>query len=92
MTLCAPLPLSALLPRGIVGARALLTVTSPYVTVTVAPGGTYSLVAQTPAWTFAGTIGHLLANLASDTGSDAPGGYSEITFTHADQNGTAPRR
>src|SRR2546428_12945198 len=53
-----------------------VTFTSPAgVSVLVTSGGAYSIRAQSPAWTFAGTIGKGLANMPIHAGKDNMGSY-----------------
>src|ERR1035438_4072206 len=50
-------------------------------TVTVSPGGTYTVSVGSPDWTFAGSVGVPLSGLTTDSGNDAVGGlYNEIAF------------
>ena len=49
-------------------------------TVTVDPSGSYDLWTSTPAWHFSGTVGYPLAHIASASGIDPAGNYSEIAF------------
>jgi hypothetical protein len=48
--------------------------------------GAYTLVSQTPAWTFGGSVGQTLTNLAVNTGRDKIGSYQEIDFNYVDKN------
>jgi hypothetical protein len=66
-------------------ARAALEVASPAVGMglRVDPSGSYTIVSARPAWTFAGSVGRPLADLATDTGSDALGAYQQVRFSYA---------
>jgi hypothetical protein len=48
--------------------------------VSVDPKGTYSITLPTPAWRFGGNVGYPLTNVATVSGVDAAGHYSEISF------------
>ncbi len=48
--------------------------------VNVTPGGGYSITVNTPAWKFGGTLGSAVTNLATVSGVDPAGHYSEISF------------
>jgi hypothetical protein len=48
--------------------------------VSVDPKGAYSITVPTPAWHFAGNVGYPLTNLATVSGVDPAGHYSEISF------------
>lgn len=48
--------------------------------VTVDPSGAYSVTVPDMAWTFSGNIGAPLHNLQTASGTDALGGYHEISF------------
>ncbi|MEO6888104.1 MAG: carbohydrate-binding protein [Ktedonobacteraceae bacterium] len=52
------------------------------ITVTVNTSGAYTISVQNPAWTFGGTIGHTLSNVAANSGTDSLGSYKEITFQY----------
>ncbi len=54
-------------------------------------GGTYTVTAQNPAWTFSGTVGAPLTDVRTTSGSDKLGGYRQIAFgwkTDAPRTGT----
>ncbi len=48
--------------------------------VNVLPSGSYTITMPSPGWTFAGGVNYPLSNLAIDSGVDAGGLYSEISF------------
>lgn len=48
--------------------------------VSVDPSGAYQIQLQSPAWSFAGSVGVPVYNLAVNYGSDAVGGFGEISF------------
>jgi hypothetical protein len=48
--------------------------------VSVDPKGAYSIAVPNPAWQFAGNVGYPLTNMATVSGVDAAGHYSEISF------------
>ena len=50
------------------------------ITVTVDPGGAYSVAVPELSWSFSGNIGSPLTNLQTSSGADSLGGYSEISF------------
>lgn len=75
--------------HNLVKAASPISISSPYITVTVYPGGAYTIVSQTPAWTFGGGIHQTLTNLAVNTGSDNIGSYQEIDFNYQDKNGAS---
>ena len=56
------------------------TISGAGVTVSVDPGGLYTVSATDIDWSFAGNIGYPLANLAVAYGTDAVGPYTEISF------------
>ena len=43
-------------------------------------GGTYTVTAQNPAWTFSGTVGAPLTGVHVTSGTDKLGGYRQIAF------------
>ncbi|MGA7236438.1 MAG: hypothetical protein WBY44_12205, partial [Bryobacteraceae bacterium] len=49
-------------------------------TVSVDPKGSYSITVPDPAWQFGGSVGYPLTNLATVSGVDPAGHYSEIAF------------
>jgi hypothetical protein len=57
---------------GILGAEGLA--------VSVDPKGAYSITVPNPAWQFGGNVGYPLTNMATVSGVDAAGHYSEISF------------
>ena len=48
--------------------------------VSVDVGGAYDIQVTDPAWSFGGNVGVPISNLATVTGSDSGGDFSEITF------------
>src|SRR5579859_716109 len=56
------------------------TISGAGITVSVDPGGLYTVSAPDIGWSFSGDIGYPLANVASVYGSDAVGPYTEISF------------
>jgi hypothetical protein len=49
--------------------------------VTVTPTGVYTISTQSPSWSFGGSIGYPVSNLAVRSGADPAGGlYNEISF------------
>ena len=52
------------------------------ITASVDGSGTYTISAHSPAWTFAGNIGHNLTDITVRTGSDSIGSYQEVTFNY----------
>lgn len=77
---------------GSLGSTALVraatptSISSPYLTVTVKATGFYTILVQSPAWTFSGRIGHPLSNITVTSGSDGVGPYQEIDFNYVDSN------
>lgn len=63
-----------------------VAISSPYLSITVNPQGTYSITSQSPAWTFSGKVKHLLNDIKANTGIDGIGSYQEIDFTYVDSN------
>jgi len=50
-------------------------------TVTVSLDGSYTVSSPSPGWTFSGTVGGKVSNMATGSGVDAAGGlYNEIAF------------
>jgi len=74
---------------SVVKATSKASVSSQYITVSIDPGGTYTVVSQTPAWTFGGNIGRTLTNIVTNTGSDTLGSYQEIVFNYQDHSGSS---
>jgi len=72
--------------RNLAKAATQISISSPYLTISVNPGGAYTLVSQTPSWTFGGKVGRTLTNLAVNSGSDNIGSYQEIDFNYVDKN------
>lgn len=72
--------------RTTVRAAMPVSISTPYVTVSVMTQGKYTIVSQSPAWTFGGNIGQALTNIVVNTGSDGIGSYQEIDFTYVDKN------
>jgi uncharacterized protein (TIGR03437 family) len=62
----------------------LVSKSSAGVTVTVSAAGAYSVSVQDPGWVFAASVGQPLTGLALSSGSDAVGGYQEISFSYRD--------
>jgi hypothetical protein len=52
-------------------------------TVMIDASGAYSVTFKNPAWTFAGNLGAPATAIATKTGSDALGTYSETGFTYS---------
>jgi hypothetical protein len=52
--------------------------------VNVEADGSYSIVFQHPAWTFAGSLGVPATSIVSDSGTDGVGPYHEVTFAFTD--------
>jgi hypothetical protein len=50
--------------------------------VTLDTGGNYTVQAAVPAWTFAGSIGATPTGVATNSGTDNIGAYSEIAFNY----------
>ena len=50
------------------------------VAVSVGANGSFDITARVPAWRFGGEIGAVVANVTTGAGSDALGGYQEISF------------
>lgn len=65
------------------------SLSSPYITVSVAPSGAYTIASQTPGWTFGGNIGQALTNITTIAGSDNIGNYQEIDFNYTDNTGAS---
>jgi len=63
-------------------AHAATVITEPTgVSVSVDPSkGSYTITTTMPSWTFGGSVGHTLTNVAITSGSDNIGSYKEITF------------
>jgi hypothetical protein len=59
-----------------------ISISSPYLTITVNATEVYTIIAQSPAWTFGGKIGHTLSNIAIHSGNDGVGSYQEIDFNY----------
>ncbi len=74
---------------SVVKATSGASVSSQYITVSVDPGGTYTVVSKTPNWTFGGNIGRTLTNIVTNTGSDAIGSYQEVVFNYQDHSGSS---
>ena len=82
--------LSILDPGSISAANAMLAVpvSTTGITASVDGSGAYTINVLTPAWTFAGNIGHTLTDITVHTGSDTIGTYQEVTFNY---QATSPR-
>ncbi|HXT37104.1 MAG TPA: hypothetical protein VN837_16135, partial [Chloroflexota bacterium] len=67
-------------------ARAGISITAPItgMALRVDPRGTYTITARRPAWTFTGATGGPLSALATHTGSDRLGRYTEVSFSYGD--------
>lgn len=72
--------------RRIVQATKPESISTPYVTINVTAKGGYTIVSQSPAWTFGGNVGQSLTNITVDTGSDGIGSYQEVDFNYVDKN------
>ena len=72
--------------RAVAKAATPISISTPYVTVTVTTYGRYTIVSKAPSWTFGGYVGQPLTNLAINTGSDQLGSYQEIDFNYVDKN------
>jgi hypothetical protein len=57
--------------------------------VEVDPSGTYRITFQTPAWTFAGSLGVAALGIQQTTGADGVGSYQEVTFQFTDTSAKA---
>ncbi|HVA92182.1 MAG TPA: hypothetical protein VNL71_20340 [Chloroflexota bacterium] len=68
---------------AIARAGASITITAPIsgLTLRVDPRGAYTITARRPAWTFTGATGGPLSALATHTGSDRLGRYTEVSFS-----------
>ena len=75
--------------KEFVRAASPISISSPYLTVSVNSTGVYTINAQSPAWTFGGKIGHPLSNMVVNSGSDGVGSYQEIDFKYVDSNGAS---
>jgi len=51
-------------------------------TLAMSANGTYTITSTDPAWTFVGSLGQVPFDLATVTGADAIGNYSELRFTY----------
>lgn len=60
-------------------------------TVKVDATGKYSVTFKLPAWTFGGDLGAPASNIASTTGMDALGAYSETSFGYTNQGAREAR-
>ncbi|MGH2497632.1 MAG: hypothetical protein ACRDIV_23260 [Ktedonobacteraceae bacterium] len=63
-----------------------ISISTPYMTITVNVRGSYTIVSQSPSWSFAGNVGKPLTNVVVNTGSDNHGSYQEIDFSYVDKN------
>lgn len=72
--------------KAVVWADTVISISSPYLRVTVTSTGVYTVIAKSPAWTFRGRIGHTLSSIAKHSGSDGVGSYQEINFKYIDRN------
>jgi len=85
LLLAAPAAVPAAVPAS---ARTIpapsTTISAPVsgLTVTVSPGGRYTITARAPAWTFGGDIGHPLTHIVVTSGVDRVGAYREIAFRY----------
>src|SRR5271154_4652846 len=52
------------------------------VSVHVAPSGSFTIRTVNPAWQFGGSVGTPLSSIASASGTDSVGPYTEITFAY----------
>jgi hypothetical protein len=85
--LAAVLLISVVIGSSTIARAATATsISTPYMTVTVNTGGAYTIVSQSPAWTFGGFTGQSLTNVLVNTGSDGIGSYQEIDFNYIDKN------
>jgi hypothetical protein len=75
--------------KAVVRAATPISISSPYLTITINSKGVYTIIAKSPAWTFGGKIGHTLSNIAINSGSDGIGSYQEIDFNYIDSNGAS---
>jgi hypothetical protein len=78
VTVCLALPLA--LPAPAI----TLSQVSTGIQVSVKPTGTYTIRARRQAWTFSGSIGKPLHELAPSAGADRIGSYHEIVFRYAE--------
>ncbi len=67
---------------------AVIVTNSTGASVAIGSNGIYQVSFTSPAWVFMGTVSNL-ANRATDSGTDAIGSYSEITFNYANAVGHA---
>lgn len=74
--------IASCIPAASPVANSMSITSSIGITVSVTPGGAYTIVSRTPAWTFGGSVGQDLATLAEHSGSDTIGGYKELDFTY----------
>ena len=52
------------------------------VTISVASNGSYSIGVASPAWQFGGSVGHPISSIATSSGADSIGIYTQITFSY----------
>ena len=67
---------------SIINAMGAVPISTADITASVDSSGAYTISAHTPAWTFAGNIGHTLTDITVHTGSDTIGSYQEVTFNY----------
>jgi hypothetical protein len=59
--------------------------------LSVSESGWFEITARTPEWTFSGTVGSPVTDLASTPGTDNAGSYTEVEFTYRTSDGAARR-
>jgi len=52
------------------------------ITVSVVSNGSYSIGVASPAWQFGGSVGHPVSLIASSSGTDSIGIYTQISFSY----------
>lgn len=86
-TILALVITSGMASTGLASAHGLaggITKASGDITVTVTPDGSWTVQTQAPlpSWTFSGTTGYPVTNIANSNGSDRLGAYQEVDFTY----------
>lgn len=77
-----PLALLLALPPAFAGRHPIDIQTPSGIVISVTPDGSFSITTQSPAWTFGGTVGAPLSQMASNEGKDGIGVYERISFAY----------
>jgi hypothetical protein len=65
------------------------SISSPFITISVAQTGAYKIASSSTNWTFAGTVGHPLSGISKSSGTDSIDSYQEISFSYVDGTGAS---